>query len=71
MTEGALSRRVAMSKSNHFRQYAEEAMRSAHQSKIQDEKEAFIELARTWTAAAVQSERIFAVSGSPPEFRTA
>ena len=52
MTKGALSRRVAMSKTNHFRQYAEEAMRSAHQSKIQDEKEAFIELARTWTAAA-------------------
>ena len=71
MTEGALSRRVAMSKSNHFRQYAEEAMRSAYQSKIQDEKEAFIELARTWTAAAVQSERIFVVSGSPPEPRAA
>ena len=71
MTNGALSRRVSMSKTNHFRQYAEEAMCSAHQSKIQDEKEAFIELARTWTAAAVQSERIFAVSGSPPELRTA
>ena len=71
MTNGALSRRVSMSKTNHFRQYAEEAMRSAHQSKTQDEKEAFIELARTWNAAAVQSERIFAVSGSPPELRTA
>jgi hypothetical protein len=33
-----------MSKTNHFRQYAEEAMRSAHQSKIQEEKEAFIDL---------------------------
>ena len=60
-----------MSKTNHFRQYAEEAMRSAHRSKIQDEKEAFIELARTWTAAAVQSERIFAINDSPPELRTA
>lgn len=60
-----------MSKTNHFRQYAEEAMCSAHQSKIQDEKEAFIELARTWTAAAVQSERIFVASGSLPELRTA
>ena len=60
-----------MSKTNHFRQYAEEAMRSAHQSKIQDEKEAFIELARTWTAAAVHSERNFVVSGSPPELRAA
>jgi hypothetical protein len=44
-----------MSKSNHFRQYAEEAMRSAHQSKIQEEKEAFIELARTWTAAVYRA----------------
>ena len=55
MTNGALSRGMSMSKTNHFRQYAEEAMCSAHQSKIRDEKEAFIELARTWTAAAVQA----------------
>jgi hypothetical protein len=54
-----------MSKSSHFRQYAEEAMRSAYQSKIQDEKKAFIELARTWTASAVQCERC------PPELRAA
>jgi hypothetical protein len=60
-----------MSKSNQFRQYAEEAMRLAYQSKIQEEKAAFIELARTWTVAAVQSERIFVVSGSPPEHRAA
>jgi hypothetical protein len=60
-----------MSKSNQFRQYAEEAMRSADQSKIQKQKESFIELARTWTEAAVQSERIFVVSGSPPEHRVA
>ena len=60
-----------MSTINHLRRYAEEAMLSAHQSKIHDEKEAFIELARTWTAAAVQSERIFDVSGNPPEFRAA
>jgi hypothetical protein len=61
---------VSMSKSNHFRQYAEEAMRSAYQSKI-EEKDALIELARTWTAAAVHSERIFVANGSPPEFRAA
>jgi hypothetical protein len=38
MTEGALSGRVAMAKSDHFRQYAEEAMRSAHQSKSSKKK---------------------------------
>jgi hypothetical protein len=60
-----------MTKADPFRQYAEEAMRSADRSKIQKEKESFIELARTWTEAAVQSERIFVVSGSPPEHRAA
>ena len=60
-----------MSKSDQFRQYAEEAMRSADRSKIQEGKKSFIELARTWTEAAVQSERIFVVSGSPPEHRAA
>jgi hypothetical protein len=60
-----------MSKSDQFRRYAEEAMRSADRSKNQEEKESFIELARTWTEAAVQSERIFVVSGSPPEHRAA
>jgi hypothetical protein len=60
-----------MSETNRFRQYAEEAMRSAYQSKIQLEKESFIELARTWTEAAVQSDRIFLVSGSPPEHKSA
>jgi hypothetical protein len=60
-----------MSKSNQFRQYAEEAMRSADRSKIQKEKESFLALARTWTEPAVQSERIFVVSGSPPEHRAA
>jgi hypothetical protein len=45
-------------------QYAEEALRGAYQSKIEGNRQALIELARTWTEAAVQSERIFAVSPS-------
>ena len=49
-----------MSKSNHFRQYAEEAMRPAVNPK--SERESFIELARTWTVAAVQSEQSYAVA---------
>jgi hypothetical protein len=60
-----------MSKSNQFREYAEEAMRWAHQSKTQEEKETLIELARTWTEAAVQSDRVFLVGSSPPEHRAA
>jgi hypothetical protein len=55
-----------MSKSDQFRQYAEEALQWARQSKTENEKQAVIELARTWTKAAVQSERIFGVNDSAP-----
>jgi hypothetical protein len=48
-----------MAKADQFRQYAEEAMRWAFQSKTEKEKQAYIDLARTWTQAAVHSEHIF------------
>jgi hypothetical protein len=46
-------------------------MRWAFQSKTQKEKQAYIDLAHTWTQAAVHSEHIFGVNDSPPEPRTA
>ena len=58
-----------MSESAQFRQYAEEAMRCSHQSKTHDQKQSLIDLARIWTQAAVQSERIFSIKSSPPEHR--
>ena len=60
-----------MSKTNHFRQYAEEAMRWARESRTDNEKRAYVDLASTWTQAAVQSEHIFGVNDSPPEARAA
>jgi hypothetical protein len=45
-----------MSKADQFRQYAEEAMRWARQSKTENEKQALLDLARTWTQAALRSE---------------
>jgi hypothetical protein len=63
------SREGSMSKADQFREYAEEAMRWAHQSKTEKERQALIELACTWTQAAVQSEHIFGVNDSPPEHR--
>ena len=60
-----------MSKADQFRQYAEEALRWARQSKTEKEKQAYIDLALTWTQAAVQSEHIFGVNDSPPEARAA
>jgi hypothetical protein len=58
-----------MSKADQFRQYAEEAMRWACQSKNEKEKQALIELARTWTQAACQSESTVVVNYSAPEHR--
>jgi hypothetical protein len=58
-----------MSKADQFRQYAEEAMRWARQAKTEKEKQAYIDLARTWTQSAVQSEYIFGVADGPPEIR--
>ena len=56
-----------MSKADQFREYAEEAMRGARQSKTEKERQALIELARRWTQAALQSESAGVVNGSPPE----
>jgi hypothetical protein len=58
-----------MEQADQFRQYAEEAMRWARQSTSEKERLALIELARTWTQAAQQSESIFAVNASVPEAR--
>ena len=58
-----------MSKADQFRQYAEEAMRWAYQSRTEKNKQALIELARTWTQAAVQSDSTVVVNDNTPEHR--
>jgi hypothetical protein len=58
-----------MSKVHQFRQYAEEAMRWAHKSKTEEEKQALMDIARTWTQAAVHSERFVDVNSSRSEAR--
>ena len=45
-----------MSQADQFRQYAEEALRWAYQSKTEKNKQALILLARTWTQAAQRSD---------------
>jgi hypothetical protein len=45
-------------KGDEFRQYAKEALCWAHQSKNEKEKEALIDLARTWTQATLASESV-------------
>jgi hypothetical protein len=68
LLRGLVAQECAVSKADQFRQYAEEAMRWAYQSKTEKDKQTLIDLAGTWTQAAVQSEHIFGNS-SPPEVR--
>ena len=56
-----------MSESDQFRQYAQEALLWAAQSKTEEEKRLLLELVRTWTQAAVASAAL--VGGSQPEAR--
>jgi hypothetical protein len=54
-----------MADSDQFLNYAEEALLWASQSKTEIEKQLLLELACTWTRAAVESGRTMAVNGSP------
>jgi hypothetical protein len=47
-----------MSESDQFRQFAEEALLWAAQSKNEEEKQLLLELAHTWTRAAVASDAL-------------
>jgi hypothetical protein len=51
-------------KGDEFRQYAEKALRWAHQSKNEKEKEALIDLARTWMQATLESESTLVVNST-------
>jgi hypothetical protein len=59
----------ALSKPDEFRQYAEEAMRWACHAKTEKEKRNLLELARTWSQAALASDSTVVVNDSPPERR--
>jgi hypothetical protein len=57
---------MAMSESDQFRQYADEAMLWVAQSKTEQEKRLLFELVLTWTQAAFATDRIGILSGSTP-----
>jgi hypothetical protein len=56
-----------MSEADQFRHYAQEALLWARQSTTEQDKRALLELARTWSLAALESESPVVVSNSPPE----
>jgi hypothetical protein len=47
----------SMTKSDQFREYAEEALQWSRQSKTEEEKKTLLDLAITWTQAASLSEK--------------
>ena len=58
---------MAMSESDQFRQYADEAMLWVAQSKTEQEKRLLFELVLTWTQAAFATDRIgMILSGNTP-----
>jgi hypothetical protein len=59
-----------MSEADQFRQFAQEALLWAHESKTEKEKRALLELARTWSQAALESSgSTVVVDDSPSEHR--
>ena len=55
-----------MSNASEFWRYAEEAMLSARQCKTDNEKQAQLDLAHTWTQAALRSESDGTTNYCPP-----
>ena len=58
-----------MLESDQFRQYADEALLWAAQSKTEEEKRLLFELVLTWTQAAFTTDRIGVISGNQPKAR--
>ena len=62
MTHGCV-----MSKADDFRQYSDEALRSATESKSETQRQALMDLARTWTQAALKADAAIS-SNNPPKY---
>jgi hypothetical protein len=54
-----------MSETDQFWQYAKEALLSACYAKTDEDKQDLLDLARTWTQAALQQRKSFSRSQQP------
>jgi hypothetical protein len=68
-TRGIRDQEASIPDAARFRQYAEEALRWADQSKTERERRVLIELADAWTQAAIESEKPVVVHYSSPQYR--
>jgi hypothetical protein len=62
-----MTRGVVMSKSDDFWQYAEEAFRSVPEAESESRKQALIDLALTWTQAALKADASVSYN-NPPKY---
>ncbi len=62
-----MSGRVPMSKTDQFWQYANEAVLSACYAKTDDDRQGLLELARTWTQAALLERASLVGDENPAE----
>lgn len=60
-----------MSKTDQFWQYAKEAMLSASSAKTDEDRQGLLELAQTWTQAALLERASSVDRNGPPEASTA
>jgi hypothetical protein len=60
-----------MSKTDQFWQYAKEAMVSASRAKTDEDRQGLLELAQTWTQAAILERASSVDRNSPAETSTA
>jgi hypothetical protein len=54
-----------MATGDGFRQYAQEWLRWADQAKTEEERAAFLDMARDWTLAAMRLEGVSVLDGAP------
>jgi hypothetical protein len=64
---GRGARTVPMSHTNQFWQYAKEAILSASYAKTDEDRQGLLELARTWTQAALQERASTGDRDKPPK----
>jgi hypothetical protein len=67
MERGDMTNGCVLSKADDFRQYANEGLHSASEAKSEKQKQALIDLARTWNQAALKADAS-ASKSKPPNY---
>ena len=65
-------KRAMPSSAKEFREFAQECLRWAGKTKLERHRQVLLEMARTWTQAALEAERDLGLiyEGPPPQLKT-